>query len=333
MTHTASGAASLVAPLTALPNWRSAGLRYFALNYYLRGRFGGRVQKVSIDAGFTCPNVDGTVAVGGCVFCDNRSFSPSRRLKRVDLSVQLERGMQLLRRRYANVSRFLAYFQPATNTYAPVEHLRSLFTQPLDHPEVVGLVVGTRPDCVPNDVLDLLSELAGRTYVSVEYGMQTMHDRSLTWMNRGHGHAAFLDAVERSRGRGFEITAHVILGLPGETRGDMLATARELARLEIDAVKVHNLYAVHGTPLADWVRAGEVTLMERDEYVETLVDFLELLPPSCLVERISGDAPPDYLVGPAWCLDKPALRAAVEAEFARRDTWQGRKVASVRELP
>ncbi|HEX7376668.1 MAG TPA: TIGR01212 family radical SAM protein [Pirellulales bacterium] len=332
MTHPASRAASSADTLAALPDWRSAGLRYFALNYYLRGRFGGRVQKVSLDAGFTCPNVDGAVAVGGCVFCDNRSFSPSRRLKRVDLAAQLERGMQLLRRRYANVSRFLAYFQPATNTYAPVELLRSLFTQPLDHPEVVGLVVGTRPDCVPNDVLDLLSELAVRTYVSVEYGMQTMHDRSLAWMNRGHGHAAFLDAVERSRGRGFEITAHVILGLPGETRGDMLATARELARLGIDAVKVHNLYAVHGTPLADWVRSGEVTLLERDEYVETLVDFLELLPPSCLVERISGDAPPDYLVGPAWCLDKPALRAAVEAEFARRDTWQGRKAASGREL-
>lgn len=306
-------------------DWRSAGLRYFTYNYYLRRRFGGRVQKVSLDAGFTCPNVDGTVATGGCVFCDNRSFSPSRRLPRTTIAGQLEQGIHLLRRRYPNVSRFLAYFQPATNTYAPVERLRRLYFEPLQHSDVVGLVVGTRPDCVPDEVLDLLGELATQSYVSVEYGMQTMHDRSLAWMNRGHDHGAFIDAVERSRGRGFEIGAHVILGLPGESRDDMLATARELARLGVDAVKIHNLYAVHDTPLADWVRAGQVTLMDRDDYVATLVDFLELLPPTCLIERISGDAPPDYLVGPAWCLDKPALRAAVAAEFERRDTWQGKR--------
>jgi uncharacterized protein len=309
---------------TAILDWRSAGLRFFSYNYYLRQRFGARVQKVSLDAGLTCPNVDGTVATGGCVFCDNRSFSPSRRLPRADIAGQLAQGMRLLRRRYSNVGRFLAYFQPATNTYAPVDRLRRFYGAAIDHPDVVGLVVGTRPDCVPNDVLDLLGEMAERTYVSVEYGMQTIHDRSLTWMNRGHGHAAFVDAVARSRGRGFEIAAHVILGLPGESRVDMLATAQELARLQIDAVKIHNLYAVKNTPLAGWVESGEVTLLDRDGYVTTLVDFLERLPPTCLVERISGDAPPDYLVGPAWCLDKPALRAAVDTEFVRRDTWQGR---------
>lgn len=306
-------------------DWRAAGLRYFAYNYYLRRRFGGRVQKVSLDARFTCPNVDGTVATGGCVFCDNRSFSPSRRLPQNSIRGQLEQGIRFVRRRYSNVAHFLAYFQPATNTYAPVEQLRRLYLESLDHPEVVGLVIGTRPDCVPDDVLDLLTELAATTYLSVEYGMQTMHDRSLTWMNRGHGHQAFVDAVERSRGRGFEIGAHVILGLPGETHDDMLATARELARLHVDAVKIHNLYAVKNTPLAEWVTSGKVRLMERDEYVSTLVDFLELLPADCLVERISGDAPPDYLIGPAWCLDKPALRTAADAEFARRDTWQGRR--------
>lgn len=311
-----------------LLDWRATGMRYFAYNYYLRQRFGGRVQKVSLDAGFTCPNVDGTVAKGGCVFCDNRSFSPSRRLPRSTLAGQLEQGIRLLRRRYPNVRGFLAYFQPATNTYAPVDRLRRLYTEALDHADVVGLAIGTRPDCVPDDVLDLLGELAVQTYLSVEYGMQTMHDRSLSWMNRGHGHEAFLNAMERSRGRGFEIAAHVMLGLPGETRDDMLATARELARLRIDAVKIHNLYAVKNTPLADWVRSGQVTLMGRDEYIETLVDFLELLPGKCLVERISGDAPPDYLIGPDWCLNKPALRAALDAEFGRRDSWQGKREAN-----
>jgi radical SAM protein (TIGR01212 family) len=311
-------------PLTTnLPDWRAAGLRYFAYNFFLRHKFGERVQKVSLDAGFTCPNVDGTVAIGGCTFCDNRSFSPSRRTSRLEIARQLDEGIRRLKWRY-DVDKFMAYFQPATNTYAPIDVLRPLYEQALANEKVVGLAIGTRPDCVPEDVLDLLSELAGRTYLTVEYGLQTMHDRSLEWMNRGHDHAATIDGIERSRGRGFEICVHVMLGLPGETRDDMLATASEVARLGVDAVKIHNLYAVKRTRLADQVAAGEVTLMERDDYVETVVEFLERLPGGCVVERVSGDAPPDYLIGPAWCLDKPALRAALDAEFTRRDTWQGR---------
>ncbi len=306
-----------------LDDWRAAGLRYFAYSFFLRGKFGHRVQKVSVDAGFTCPNVDGTVAVGGCTFCDNRSFSPSRRLPRQTILDQIDEGLRRLKRRYT-CDHFMAYFQPATNTYAPVERLRNVYEQALSHPQIVAMAIGTRPDCVPDDVLDLLSEFAERTYLSVEYGMQTMHDRSLDWMNRGQHHDAFLDAVERSRGRGFEICAHVILGLPGETHDDMLATARELARLRLDAVKIHNLYAVRNTPLADQVARGQVTLMGRDQYIRTLVDFLELLPPTTIVERVSGDAPPDYFIGPAWCLDKPAVRQALDAELNRRDTWQGK---------
>ena len=226
--------------------------------------------------------------------------------------------------RYRKCHDYLAYFQPATNTYAPVERLRAVYEDALWHPQVVGLVIGTRPDCVPDDVLTLISEFAQRSYVAVEYGMQTIHDRSLDWMNRGHHHDAMIDAVERSRGRGFEIGAHVMLGLPGESHDDMLATAREVGRLGIDAVKIHNLYCVKNTPLADQVASGEVRLMERAEYVQTLVDFIELLPQTVVVDRISGDAPPDYFIGPTWCLDKPAVKNAVMAEFARRGTRQGR---------
>jgi hypothetical protein len=171
--------------------------------------------------------------------------------------------------------------------------------------------------------LDLLEELAGRDFLSVEYGMQTMHDRSLDWMNRGHHHDAMIDAVARSRGRGFEIGAHVMLGLPGESHDEMLATARELGRLGVDAVKIHNLYCVKGTPLADQVARGDVRLLEQAEYVPIVVDFIERLPATMIVDRISGDAPPDYFVGPNWCLDKPAVKAAVLAEFARRGTCQG----------
>jgi hypothetical protein len=309
--------------------WRDAGLRYHQYNFFLRNRFGHRVQKVSVDAGFTCPNVDGTVALGGCTFCDNRSFSPSRRLPRQGLVGQIDEGVRRLKTRY-NCDHFLAYFQPATNTYAPVEKLRPLYEEALTHPRIVGLAIGTRPDCAPDDVLDLLEEFASRTYLSLEYGMQTIHDRSLDWMNRGHHHDAFLDALARSRGRGLEICAHVILGLPGETRDDMLATAEELARLDLDAVKIHNLYAVKNTPLAEQVAAGKVTLIERDAYVELVVDFIERLPPRCIIERTSGEAPPDYFVGPAWCLDKLGVRRAIESEFARRATWQGRRYEASR---
>jgi radical SAM protein (TIGR01212 family) len=304
-------------------SWREAGLPYYSCSFFLRQQFGRRVQKVSIDAGFTCPNVDGTVATGGCTFCDNRSFSPSRRLPRAGIRGQIDQSIARMRLRYRKCNDFLAYFQPATNTYAPVERLRAVYEEALSHPQVVGLAIGTRPDCVPDDVLNLLTEIAQRTYLAVEYGMQTMHDRSLDWMNRGHHHDAMIDAVERSRGRAFEIGAHAILGLPGESHDDMMATARELARLGVDAVKIHNLYCVKNTPLADQVARGEVRLMERAEYVRTLVDFIELLPPTMIVDRISGDAPPDYFIGPTWCLDKPAVKNAVLAEFARRNTWQG----------
>ena len=312
------------------------------------------MQKISIDAGFTCPNVDGSVTTGGCTFCDNRSFSPSRRLPRAGILGQIDQSIERMRMRYRKCKDFLAYFQPATNTYAPVEKLRAVYEEALSHPQVVGLVIGTRPDCVPDDVLDLIEEIATTArpahlaeslrdsemavsdfgelsrgkkppYVAVEYGMQTIHDRSLDCMNRGHHHDAMLDAMERSRGRGFEIGAHAILGLPGESHDDMLATARELGRLGVDAVKIHNLYCVKNTPLADQVARGEVTLMERADYVRTLVDFIETLPPTVIVDRISGDAPPDYFVGPSWCLDKPAVKTAVLAEFARRETSQGQR--------
>lgn len=308
-------------------DWRAAGFRYFAYNYFLREKFGHRVQKVSIDAGFTCPNVDGTVATGGCTFCDNRSFSPSRRLPRQGILGQIDKGIQGLKRRY-DCDHFMAYFQPATNTYGPLDKLRKIFTEALTHPKVVGMAIGTRPDCVDDDVLDLLSEFAQQTYLSVEYGVQTIHNRSLDWMNRGHHHDAFLDAMHRSRSRGFEICAHVILGLPGESREDMLATARELARLQVDSVKIHNLYAVNNTPLAEQVQRGEVQLIQRDEYIQTVVEFLELLPPTMVVERISGDAPPDYFVGPAWCLDKSGVRSALQNEIERLDTWQGKRWSS-----
>ena len=219
----------------------------------------------------------------------------------------------------------MAYFQPATNTYAPVDVLRPLYEAAISHPEIIALAIGTRQDCVPDDVLDLLEEFAKRIPLTIEYGLQTIHNKSLDWMNRGHYHDSFVDAMERSIGRGFEICAHIMLGLPGESHDDMMETAREVARSGLDAVKIHNLYAVEKTPLADQVRSGEVQLMEFDVYITTLVDFLELIPPTMIVERISGEAPGDYFVGPQWCLDKPRILKAVDDEFSRRNSWQGKQ--------
>ena len=305
-------------------DWRAAGLRYFAYGYYLKQLYGHRVQRVSVDAGFTCPNVDGTVALGGCTFCDNRSFSPSRRLPRQKIIEQIDEGIKRLKIRY-KCNHFMAYFQPATNTYAPVEVLRPLYEAAISHPEIIALAIGTRQDCVPDDVLDLLEEFAQRIPLTIEYGLQTIHNKSLDWMNRGHYHDSFVDAMERSIGRGFEICAHIMLGLPGESHDDMMDTAREVARSGLDAVKIHNLYAVEKTPLADQVRSGEVQLMEFEVYITTLVDFLELIPPTMIVERISGEAPGDYFVGPQWCLDKPRILKAVDDEFNRRNSWQGKQ--------
>lgn len=295
---------------------------YYAFSRYLRERFGTRVYRVTIDAGFTCPNVDGKVAVGGCVYCDNRSFSPNRRLPRQTVTAQVEHGVELMRRRFG-AEQFLAYFQAGTNTYAPVEKLRRLYDEALAHPAIVGLMIGTRPDCVPDPVLDLVQSYTRDRWVCLELGLQTIHDRSLDWMNRGHHYDSFVDAMSRAKGRGLNLCAHVILGLPGESRDDMLATADACVSFGLDAIKIHNLHVVRDTPLEEEYRAGKIKLFERDEYVSLVCDFLERLPPAMVIHRLSGDAPPDYLVAPDWCAKKGALLEAIDGEFRRRGTRQG----------
>ena len=301
----------------------AAGPRYLAFSRFLREKFGAKVYRVTVDAGFTCPNVDGTVTTGGCVYCDNRSFSPNRRRPRVPIREQVRRGVEILQLRY-RADRFLAYFQAATNTHAPVENLKRLYDEALDHPQIVGLAIGTRPDSVPDSILDLIESYARNRYVCLELGLQTVHNRSLDWMNRGHHYDAFIDAVRRCEGRGLDICAHVILGLPGETDADMLATADALASFPVQGVKIHNLHVVRDTPMEAMYHRGETPMLERDHYVRIVCDFLERLPPGMVIHRLSGDAPPDYLIAPLWCLDKPALLRAIQEELVRRDSWQGK---------
>jgi radical SAM protein (TIGR01212 family) len=303
-------------------DWRSAGLRYYDLNFFCRKKFGGKTWKISLDAGCDCPNRDGHLGNLGCVFCDIASFSPNRRMGPRPVGVQLDDGIRRLKTR-CHADRFIAYFQPATNTYGPIDRLRQAFEEAAARSGVVGLAIGTRPDCLGEDVLDMLAELAGRTWLLIELGVQTSHDRTLDRLNRGHHFRAFVDAYKRASARHLNIGVHLILGLPGETRDDMLATARTLAKFHIHSLKLHNLYAARGTRLAEQVAAGDVRLPNFDEHVTHVVDFLEETPGDCVIDRISGDAPPEYLAGPDWCRDKSAIRAAVNAEFQRRGTWQG----------
>jgi uncharacterized protein len=306
----------------ARTNWRELGHRYFPLNLYLAQRFGCRVQKISLDGGFTCPNVDGTVATGGCTFCDNRAFSPSRRVRRDAITSQIERGITGLKRRYST-EKFLAYFQPATNTYGPLDKLRLLWDTATEDPRIVGLVIGTRPDCLPDEVLDLIDEFAARTYVSLELGVQTIHDASLDWMNRGHHHDASVEAMQRVAGRKFEVSLHIMLGLPGETHEMMMETADQVAAWNPAGVKIHNLYAVHRTELAGQIASGQVRLLELEEYVTILADFLERLPAQMVIERISGDAPPNSLIAPLWCLNKGSIKKRLIEILENRGTFQG----------
>ena len=249
-------------------------------------------------------------------------LAPVRRVRRDAITSQIQRGIDGLRRRY-KTEKFLAYFQPSTNTYGPLDKLRTLWEIALEDERIVGLVIGTRPDCVADDVLDLVDEFADRTYVSLELGVQTIHNASLDWMNRGHQHDAAMDAMQRVAGRKFEVSLHIMLGLPGETHAMMHETAEQVACWNPDAVKIHNLYAVERTRLAEQIRSGQVSLMEMEEYVEVLADFIERMPPHTVIERISGDAPPKNLVAPEWCLHKGTIKQRLLDTMQARNSYQG----------
>lgn len=296
--------------------------RFFRLSRYVREFFGGQVRKISIDAGFGCPNRGGPAGRNGCVFCDPASFSPSRRGEGGSVGQQIEAAIRQSAR-LKEAGTFIAYFQPGSNTYAPVEELRRVFEEALRHPQVVGLAIGTRPDCLGEPVLDLLAELHERTWLTTEIGLQTIHERTLRRLNRGHSAGDFFNAAARMRQRGLRFAAHVILGLPGESGEDMHRTAETLARTGLHAVKIHNLYVAKDTPLERLWRTGRWPLPTKAEYVYAAADFLERLPRTCVIERLTGEAPDRYLVAPDWCRHKAAVIQAVEAELRRRGSRQG----------
>jgi radical SAM protein (TIGR01212 family) len=291
---------------------------------YLKQRFGGRVHKISIDAGFGCPNRQGGRDTHGCLFCDPGGSGAVGMERDEPIPVQLERAKELMRRKY-RAKYFIAYFQPFSNTYAPVAVLRDCYDQALAVDEVVGLAVGTRPDCLPPETLDLLADYHQQTYFWLELGLQTIHNRTLDFLQRGHDYQCFLDAYQQAKQRGIKVCVHLILGLPGESREDILATAEEMARLRIDGVKLHLLHVLDGTPLGDLYKQGHIEMFGMQEYVELAVDVIERLPPETLIQRLTGDGPRHILLAPLWSMNKWEVLNAIDDELERRGTVQGER--------
>lgn len=304
--------------------------RYKSFNNYLKEHLGQRVYRVPIDAGFTCPNRDGVRAFGGCTFCDDRGSGAPTIDASASVREQIEKGIRRIRKRY-KARKFLAYFQAFTNTYAPEAILRRLYDVALEDPDVVGLCIGTRPDCVEENILDLLAEYDQKTFVFLEIGLQTAVNATLDLINRGHSAEEFFDAVERAKRRKLKLATHLIFGLPNESDEQMLETVRKVALCGVDAVKIHQLCIYKGTPMESDFKAGTLRVIEEDRYVRLVADALELLPPEMVIMRLVAEGSQDEIIAPNWAFEKERVTKRIEAELEARDSYQGKFFHTVKE--
>ena len=268
---------------------------------WIRRQFPYRVQKISIDAGFTCPNRDGRISSGGCIYCDNRTFNPSYCQRRNSVTQQLEEGKRFFAHKYPDM-KYLAYFQAFTNTYAPLSHLKALYQEALQVEDIVGIVIGTRPDCVSDELLDYLAELNQRTFVLVEYGLESTNNDTLLRINRGHTFEQSQEAIERTKQRGLLCGAHIILGLPGEDAAESLRQAPIISRLPIDILKIHQMQIIRGTRLADEFETNPFHIYSVDEYIQLIAEYIQRLRPDMILERFVSQSPKDLLIAPHWGL-------------------------------
>lgn len=297
--------------------------RYTDYNSYLRNLYGERVQKISVDAGLSCPNRDGALSSSGCIYCNAKGSGTGLFSKGLSIREQIERGRIGAVKKY-KAKKFLAYFQSYSNTYAKVSRLRLMFDEALACDGMVGMAVGTRPDCVDEEKIDLLADYAKKYLVWVEYGLQSVHDRTLKLINRQHTFADFVDAAALTRGRGINVCAHIIFGLPGEDTAMMLESAKVLADLGINGVKIHLLYVIKGTRLDQMYQKGEYTPMTQQAYVDMVVDFIGRLPKEMIIQRITGDPHAQELVAPMWAGRYRETFNMIQEAFQQRDTWQGK---------
>jgi radical SAM protein (TIGR01212 family) len=298
-------------------------MKYNSFGRYVKERFGASVHKVNIDAGFTCPNRDGTLGVTGCIYCNNDSFRPASCKPALSVREQVQNGISWLKKRYG-AEKFLAYFQPFTNTYAPAEELLRLYEEALEEPSVVGLAIGTRPDCIDEEKLDMLQNIGRRYFVLVEYGVQSIHSKSLEFIKRGHDYDTFLRAVEMSNKRDLHTGAHVIVGFPTETQEEMLEMAPELSASGIGFLKVHQLQVIKNTPLAGMYAREPFHIFDYDEYVGFIAEFIERLSPEIVVQRLFATAPDEILIAPRWDRSKHQLLRDIERMLAEKKSFQGK---------
>lgn len=297
--------------------------RYNQFSAYLKNKFGAKVYKITLDAGFSCPNRDGTISTGGCIFCDDGGSFSQAHSNLLSIEEQVNIGAKTLHDRF-KAEKFMSYFQAYTNTYKPVNELERIYKSALNHPDVIGLSIGTRPDCVEDDKLNLISEIAQDYYTWVEYGLQSIHNKTLKKINRGHDFDCFLKAYERTKEKGINVCTHVIFGL-WETRDEILETAQKLAELKVDGVKIHMLCALKDTKLAKLYENKEIDFMSEEEYVNLVCDFLEILPQTTTIHRLAGNGLKKNLIAPRWLGAKLDCLNKIDRELLKRNSYQGSK--------
>ena len=297
--------------------------RYNQFSAYLKNKFGAKVYKITLDAGFSCPNRDGTISTGGCIFCDDGGSFSQAHSNLLSIEEQVNIGAKTLHDRF-KAEKFMSYFQAYTNTYKPVNELEKIYKSALNHPDVVGLSIGTRTDCVEDDKLNLISDIAQDYYTWVEYGLQSIHNKTLKKINRGHDFDCFLKAYERTKERGINVCTHVIFGL-WETRDEILETAQKLAELKVDGVKIHMLCALKDTKLAKLYENKEIDFMSEEEYVNLVCDFLEILPQTTTIHRLAGNGLKKNLIAPRWLGAKLDCLNKIDGELLKRNSYQGSK--------
>ena len=298
--------------------------RYHTYNYFLRTKFGGKVMKISLNGGFTCPNIDGTKGVGGCTYCSSSGSGDFAGNPSLDIHRQFEEVKAMMTNKWEG--KYIAYFQANTNTYAPLPRLKTLYESALSEKDVIGLSVATRADCISEEIADYLKELSEKTYLTVELGLQTIHDKTGERINRCHSYADFLKGYNMIKERGIPVCVHLINGLPGETHEMMVETAREVGKLQPDFVKLHLLHIIKGTKIAEEFERGEFSLMTLPEYVSVICDQLEVLPQETVIQRVTGDGKKEDLIGPMWSLKKFVVMNEIDKEMVRRNSHQGIKV-------
>ncbi len=300
--------------------------RYNQYSAHLKNKFGVKVYKITLDAGFSCPNRDGSISSGGCIFCDDGGSFSQAHSNLLSIEGQLEAGVLKLSERF-KAKKYMSYFQAFSNTYKPVKELETIYSSALKHPDIVGLSIGTRPDCVDDEKLELISTFKDDYYTWVEYGLQSIHDKTLQSINRGHDFDCFLRAYEKTKNKGINVCAHVILGLDGESKDDMLKTAEKLAELDVDGVKIHMICALEGTRLAKAYSEGKISFMSEEDYIQTVCDFLELLPAKTTIHRLAGNGLSKDLIAPLWLGKKMDCLNRIDREMERRDSHQGSKLS------